>query len=254
MNKKSKTKNQVIPEGVDWDDKKEALLQEQEEIIENGRAAFDKTLKALATIHHEKLYLKTHTNFGTYCEERFGFGQRWAERIISLVGLNAKLELLANSSSHPELRTGAKLIRESAISAREIIKDLPTKRLKTVAKAIGKTGEIPTAKKLKETIIPDEDEDEEPKCAKCGKKLSGNTADYIDDKVCVCDNREEPKPIKLPEVRPLRIPTPLDNHPVLIALDNEWVNIQRGLAYGNFTPIQIYQKLRAAAEKAIVTK
>lgn len=42
-----------------------------------------------------------------------------------------------------------------------------------------------------------------------------------------------------------------ENHPVMIALDNEWVAIQRDLAVVEFTPKEIFGRLRAKAEQAL---
>ena len=44
---------------------------------------------------------------------------------------------------------------------------------------------------------------------------------------------------------------PLDDHPVLVALDNEWVEIDRSLAYADLKPKDIFKRLRAAVEKVL---
>ena len=43
----------------------------------------------------------------------------------------------------------------------------------------------------------------------------------------------------------------IDSHPAIIALDNEWIDIKRTLAYATPTPVDIYKKFRTALEKAL---
>lgn len=57
-------------------------LQGLEVIIERGRASFIEVGKALAAIKAEGLYSEEFGTFEAYCQERWGFGKRYANMII----------------------------------------------------------------------------------------------------------------------------------------------------------------------------
>lgn len=63
-------------------DKIATRLQGLEIIIERGRASFIEVGKALAEIKSANLYAEEFGTFEAYCQERWGFGKRYANMII----------------------------------------------------------------------------------------------------------------------------------------------------------------------------
>jgi hypothetical protein len=52
-----------------------------EDVVESGIGT---TAVALAKIRDERLYRLTHTEFETYCHERFGMGRSYVNRVIAV--------------------------------------------------------------------------------------------------------------------------------------------------------------------------
>lgn len=49
----------------------------------------------------------------------------------------------------------------------------------------------------------------------------------------------------------LRNLKPMTEHPAVIAVDNAWTEIQRGLAYSNMSPSDMYRKYKLAVQQAV---
>lgn len=265
---------------MDWTPEQQTLLDEQEVIIEHGRAAFDKVTSALIVIKTEKLYLKTHPNFGDYCSERWGFTKQWAYKLLKTVDVDKVLD----GVNHGLLEGAEKLKKASAKAKLEMV-DLHPDQVEEVAKEIQETKTEPTQGAVRKIVakvtgVPEDDEEEigetnaEPpppndaRCPKCGKLKGGKTDAWKQGLVCLCpknsqdiapdDDEEQPAemlPLKVPEARPPKIHTELDNNPVLLAMDNEWAKILQALAYsGEVKPLAVYQRLRVAVERVLATR
>ena len=57
-------------------------LDECEQVIERGLTTFVEVGQALMEIRDGRLYRATHSDFDTYCRERWGWNVRYANRVI----------------------------------------------------------------------------------------------------------------------------------------------------------------------------
>jgi len=66
--------------------KDRVLLVQCEQDIEDSLASFYTVGRRLYEIKTKKLYRETHDSFPDYCQERFGFGKHYANRVIQAAG------------------------------------------------------------------------------------------------------------------------------------------------------------------------
>lgn len=66
-------------------------LNSYEQVIECGMETFVEVGTALLEIRDRRLYRLTHGSFATYCEERWGFARRQADRMIQAAGVIKEL-------------------------------------------------------------------------------------------------------------------------------------------------------------------
>lgn len=82
-----------------------------ETVIETGLATWVLVSQALVAIHDEDLYLITHTNWGSYLEERWGIGRRYADHLACSLKVVYELGTLVLTDDPPPERVVRPLAR-----------------------------------------------------------------------------------------------------------------------------------------------
>lgn len=128
-------------------------LTECESIISKGRAAFVEVGRALAEIRDSSLYRASHKTFEGYCQERWGFGRRYAGmliqgvKVVARIGAEVEVENgNPGSQSLPKLPPieNEKQARELAAAPEELQREAWSEATKETPK--------PTAKKVRESV------------------------------------------------------------------------------------------------------
>lgn len=113
-------------------------LRRLESIIEKGKQTFVEVGQALKQIRDEKLYREKWNTFDAYCEDRFDFKRRYADRLIEAAEIKMS-------------PIGLKISNEA--QAREVAKTPPKKRsevVKTAEKIAKEAGKPVSAKVIAE--------------------------------------------------------------------------------------------------------
>lgn len=111
--------------------KEQAELEKCEAIIENGIDTFFDVAAALDMIREARLYRFRYTAFSDYCEDRWGFKRRRADRMIEAAKVLKTLEGEYKSEAHGT-QIQVKNLNERQV--RELVKVPPDKRMETLKK------------------------------------------------------------------------------------------------------------------------
>lgn len=130
-----KPSSAMIAMRLQWDDEREELFRQQEEIIKTGKGAFERVAKALSTIKAEGLYLKTHRNFKEYCEERWGFTRQWAYKLLDAVAVKKEL-LKLEEKAEKEEKAALKKMMDAGPGTLVEMKGLNHEEIKEVAQKV----------------------------------------------------------------------------------------------------------------------
>lgn len=240
---------EVLAFRMNWSNEQDELLQEQEGVIENGRAAFEKVASALAIIKEKELFLLTHTSFKSYCEERWGFTRQWAYKVLKVAEVDEVLDK-CKLSLHGSDQAGIEILKQIPTSAKAKLDGLSEAKVKRVARAVSTAKTPPTTKEI-EKVVAEVVHKEVPK----EPEKSDEVDELIKERDQLVRQVESLKaqlvnqPVK-PKLSVAKAPVAAE-HPVLIALDNAWAGMTRGMAYTNPTPLMVYKALRNAVEKVL---
>lgn len=108
-------------------------LEELEAKIESGLTSFIEVGKALTEIHDSKLYAESDGTFEEYCQRRWSFKRRYAERLIEAHKVVANLDDAAN---WPHTNGGPVPLPKTEAVAREVAKVPAKKQAKVWKKAV----------------------------------------------------------------------------------------------------------------------
>lgn len=152
-------------------------LEKLETIIQDNLLGFYRVGMALQAIRDEKLYLKSHDNFESYCRERWDMSRVSAHRQIAAMEVYQKIDLLPignKPSNESQVRPLTVLSDDDQVSAwQEAVKTAPNGRITAafVARVAAKYN--PAKKKLKSAS-------EQPKGEKTDEKFSAVLQQFLD--------------------------------------------------------------------------
>lgn len=121
-------------------------LEECEAVIERGLGTFVEVGEALMEIRDQRLYRSTHSDFDTYCRERWGFSRRRAGDFIEAADV---------ASAVGEISPTTTPTRESHAAALAPLRDQPEAMAEVMAEVTEEaeaTGSKVTAEKITEKV------------------------------------------------------------------------------------------------------
>ena len=111
-----------------------------EDVIERGMTTFVDVGTALAEIRDGRLYRETHTDFDSYCRQRWGFSRQRALQMIDAAGIATALTTIV--VTHPT--------HESQV--RELARIEPERRAETWQAVVEQHGPTPTAANVRAVV------------------------------------------------------------------------------------------------------
>jgi hypothetical protein len=121
-------------------------LDDLEQVIEKGIAAFIEVGAALTRIREGKLYRETHGTFEGYCRERWGIARGHAYRLIEATRVSEIVSPMGDTPAPASERVARELAP---------LKGDPEKLQETWAEVIEIHGRTPTAEQVREVVVGD---------------------------------------------------------------------------------------------------
>ena len=141
------------------------LLEDCENAIDDALSGFHTVGQHLRTIKLKKLYRATHDTFEQYCQERFGFGQNYGNRVVRAA------EVVDNLKSVP---IGTVRLPATEAHARAMVGLSPEKQIEVATNVKKKVGDSqPTTADFKEEVDKVSKKDLKPATAKQSKSTAG---------------------------------------------------------------------------------
>lgn len=169
--------------------------------------------RAVAVVKEMKLWARKYSSFKDWLAQECGITEQWGYALIRSSQIIAAIEDAAT-----ENKTLAPLTSRRNSDKLHALPDRAVAKLKT----------LPPAKAAKAAL-------------QAIKASNGNVPSVAAVEAEI-RKLEPPKRDKT---------VPFDNHPVLLAIDNEWVEIQKAVAHTDLKLKDVYNRLRTAVEKVL---